>query len=199
MMNSTPSQRRFEKNRQGILDAARAIVVEQGVAALSMRTLAEKVDYSPAALYKYYGSKEEIFDALREEAKQISAEISRERVIPGMPLRETLKQMGLAYLEFARRYPAHYELTRNPPDRIPETFEEFLNDPEFRGLLGFAEGALASSELHLPEGTRPIHLAFLMWFVGHGAAMIQNSILKNCPDDLTQVYGEVLDMLNSLM
>lgn len=199
MTDSTPSRRRYQKNRQGILDAARSIVVEQGVGALSMRLLAERVDYSPAALYKYFGSKEEIFDALRTEGRQISADINRERVVPGLSMPDTLKQMGLAYLEFARRYPAHYQLTMNPADRIPDTFDDFLKDPEFEALLGFAERALASGEIHLPEGASAVHLAFLMWFVGHGAAMIQNSILKNCPDDLVKVYSEVLDMLNRMM
>jgi AcrR family transcriptional regulator len=199
MTDSTPSRRRYQKNRQGILDAARAIVVDQGVEALSMRLLAERVDYSPAALYKYFGSKEEIFDALRIEGRQISADLNRERVVPGLSMPDTLKQMGLAYLEFARRYPAHYQLTMNPADRIPDTFDDFLHDPEFEALLGFAERALASGEVHLPEPARPVHLAFLMWFVGHGAAMIQNSILKNCPDDLVQVYSEVLDMINRMM
>lgn len=199
MTESTPSRRRYQKNRQGILDAARTIVVEQGVEALSMRLLAERVDYSPAALYKYFGSKEEIFDALRTEGRQISADITRERVVPGLSMSDTLKQMGLAYLEFARSYPAHYQLTMNPADSIPDTFDDFMHDPEFGALLGFAEQAMASGEIHLPEGTRAVHLAFLMWFVAHGAAMIQNSILKNCPDDLVQVYAEVLDMLNQMM
>lgn len=199
MTDSTPSRRRYQKNRQGILDAARSIVVEQGVGALSMRLLAERVDYSPAALYKYFGSKEEIFDALRAEGRQISADISRERVLPGLSMPDTLKQMGLAYLEFAQRYPAHYQLTMNPADSIPATFDDFMSDPEFGALLGFAERALASGEVHLPEGAGAVHLAFLMWFVGHGAAMIQNSILKNCPDDLVKVYSEVVDMLNRMM
>ena len=34
---STPSERRFEKNRQAILDAARSIIMEHGVDGLSMR------------------------------------------------------------------------------------------------------------------------------------------------------------------
>jgi len=60
--NKTPSERRYEKTRQGILSAARTLLLEGGVEAISMRTLADKVDYSPAALYKYFANKEEIIE-----------------------------------------------------------------------------------------------------------------------------------------
>ncbi|MRR32158.1 TetR/AcrR family transcriptional regulator, partial [bacterium] len=49
----SPSERRYQRTRQSILEAAQAILSEQGIEALSMRALAEKADYSPAALYKY--------------------------------------------------------------------------------------------------------------------------------------------------
>ena len=68
MTDKTPSERRYEKTRQGILSAARNLLLEGGTDAISMRTLADKVDYSPAALYKYFANKEEIIEALRQEA-----------------------------------------------------------------------------------------------------------------------------------
>lgn len=73
MNDKTPSERRYEKTRQGILNAARSILLEDGVEAISMRTLADKVDYSPAALYKYFANKDEIIEALRVEAWEMMA------------------------------------------------------------------------------------------------------------------------------
>jgi len=72
-MKTSPRNRRHELTRQKILDTARSILLAGGVQAISMRTLAEKVDYSPAALYKYYANKEEIIEALRQEAWQLIA------------------------------------------------------------------------------------------------------------------------------
>ncbi len=48
-----------------------------------MRYLAEKVDYSPSALYKYFNNKEEIIEALRQEGWVQMESIFRSRVDPG--------------------------------------------------------------------------------------------------------------------
>jgi AcrR family transcriptional regulator len=199
MTEQTPSKRRYQKTRQGILDAASQLIMEQGVEALSMRALAEKVDYSASALYKYFDNKEEIISALREEGHRLSDEISRSRVKPGMDIRETMTQMGLGYLEFARRYPAHYQLIMNPTDDVPANFDEFINDPGFTGLIGFSTRAVESGQMHLPEGSQPVHLAFLMWFVGHGAAMIQNTVMKNCPQEISVISEQVIRMLANMV
>ena len=59
--------RRQERTRRAILDSALAIVAESGPDALSMRAIADRIDYSAAGLYEYFGSKEEILNAVREE------------------------------------------------------------------------------------------------------------------------------------
>jgi AcrR family transcriptional regulator len=196
--DQTPSKRRFQKTRQGILDAARSIIVEQGVHALSMRSLAEKVDYSASAIYKYFENKEEIISVLRQEGWEISARISQAHVQPGMTMKETFVQMGLGYLEFARAYPAHYELIMTATDDIPNDFNEFVTSSQISGLMGFTTMAIESGTLILPEGYQPIHLAFLMWFLGHGAAMIQNTILKNCPEEFMETGTQVFRMVAEL-
>ena len=199
MTDQTPSKRRYQKTRQGILDAASQLIMEQGVEALSMRALAEKVDYSASALYKYFDNKEEIISALREEGHRLSDEISSAKVKPGMDIRETMTQMGLGYLEFARRYPAHYQLIMNPTDDVPANFDEFITDPGFTGLIEFSTRAVESGLMHLPEGAQPVHLAFLMWFVGHGAATIQNTVMKNCPQEITEISEQVIRMLSKMV
>ncbi len=199
MTDQTPSKRRYQKTRQGILDAASAIIIENGVEALSMRALAEKVDYSASALYKYFENKDEIIAALREEGERISAAITQGRIKPEMGVKDAMLQMGLGYLEFARRYPAHYQLIMSPTEIVPNALDEFVNDPRFSGLISFSENAIASREIKLPDGAQPVHLAFLMWFVGHGAAMIQNNTMKNCLDDYERLYAQVLDMMIGLI
>jgi AcrR family transcriptional regulator len=199
MTDQTPSKRRYQKTRQEILDAASAIIIEQGVNGLSMRALAEKVDYSAPALYKYFKNKDEIISALREEGVRLSNEITLEMVQPDMDLKQTMVNMGMGYIEFARRYPAHYQLIMSPSDIIPNNFVEFLNDPQFGGLLGFTKQALESGQIKLPEGYDAVHLAFLMWFVGHGAATIQNTVMQNCMEDFSKMYLQLLYMLVELI
>lgn len=60
----TPRARRHDANEARILDAALGLVAEGGLEALSMARLAHAVDYTPGALYRYYGSKDALLSAM---------------------------------------------------------------------------------------------------------------------------------------
>src|SRR6266496_4440996 len=53
--------------RRAILDAARELFVKEGYQNISIRKIAERIEYSPAAIYGYFSSKDDIFFALAEE------------------------------------------------------------------------------------------------------------------------------------
>ena len=65
--NLSPAERRRTRTRQSILDAAERVLADEGEAGLSIRRLADEIDYSPAAIYKYFESKQHLVDALKEE------------------------------------------------------------------------------------------------------------------------------------
>src|SRR2546430_14990423 len=56
--------------RRAILNAARSLFLAQGYANVSMRKIAEQIEYSPGAIYSYFPGKEDIFFALAEEGLQ---------------------------------------------------------------------------------------------------------------------------------
>src|SRR5260370_23677659 len=62
---------RQERDREAvsraILDAARELFVAEGFQNVSIRKIAERIEYSPAAIYGYFPSKDDIFFALAEE------------------------------------------------------------------------------------------------------------------------------------
>ncbi len=62
---------RHERDREAvsraILDAARELFVTEGYQNVSIRKIAERIEYSPAAIYGYFPSKDDIFFALAEE------------------------------------------------------------------------------------------------------------------------------------
>jgi AcrR family transcriptional regulator len=134
------------KTRARILDAARTIVSQSGYTALTMRRLAQAVNYSPAALYMHFASREEIALTLRDEARLAlidallaalpmtapttaptppseleahpSAMPRRSRL--AAPLESTpLLRLGYAWLAFARTYPHHYQLALLEPLAAP--------------------------------------------------------------------------------
>ena len=60
-------ERERETIRRAILDAARDLFVAEGFGRVSIRKIAERIEYSPAAIYGYFPSKDDIFFALAEE------------------------------------------------------------------------------------------------------------------------------------
>src|SRR4029079_4250593 len=60
-------EREREAVARAILDAARDLFVAEGYQNVSIRKIAEKIEYSPAAIYSYFPSKDDICLALTEE------------------------------------------------------------------------------------------------------------------------------------
>ncbi|MBL8911868.1 MAG: TetR/AcrR family transcriptional regulator [Archangium sp.] len=64
LASKTPRARRRDANLSRILEAAMELVAEGGLEALSMGRLAEAVDYTPGALYRYFPSKDALLAGL---------------------------------------------------------------------------------------------------------------------------------------
>ena len=64
-------EREREAVSRAILDAARDLFVAEGYHNVSIRKIAERIEYSPAAIYGYFPSKDDIFFALAEEGFRI--------------------------------------------------------------------------------------------------------------------------------
>jgi AcrR family transcriptional regulator len=192
MSKKSPSERRHGRTRQAILDAARAIINEQGVDALSMRTLAEEVDYSPSALYNYFDNKEEIIEAIRAEGWALFDAMDQSSLQAGLSPAELLYQSGLAYLKFAETYPDHYLLMMSPSDRVPESLDEFMQWPNFRELVDSVDAMVASGYLKVPSGYTSLHLAFLIWFVVHGIAMLKLTLMRDCQPEFDEISAQVM-------
>jgi AcrR family transcriptional regulator len=67
-------QRDRDRLRQTILTAARELFVAEGYRNVSMRKIADRIEYSPAAIYSYFASKDDIFFALAEEGFRLLAQ-----------------------------------------------------------------------------------------------------------------------------
>ena len=66
-------QRERDRISEAILTAARELFVAEGYRNVSMRKIAERIEYSPAAIYSYFPSKDDIFFALAEEGFRLLA------------------------------------------------------------------------------------------------------------------------------
>ena len=70
---------RQERDREAvsraILDAARELFVAEGYQNVSIRKIADRIEYSPAAIYSYFPSKDDIFFALAEEGFRLLSDV----------------------------------------------------------------------------------------------------------------------------
>jgi AcrR family transcriptional regulator len=100
-------QRQKQSLRASILDAARELFVEHGYDAVTMRKIAEKIEYSPTAIYQYFTDKESLVQELCASDFLGLAESFGRLAAIGDPI-ERLRRMGEAYVQFARSNPNQY-------------------------------------------------------------------------------------------
>jgi AcrR family transcriptional regulator len=98
--------------KQQILDAARELFVHEGYESVSMRKIADKIEYSPASIYTYFKDKDEILDCLCEEtfAQLHAHKLAALQEMKGDPL-DLLKKGLETYIRFGLEHPDHYMVT----------------------------------------------------------------------------------------
>src|SRR5215472_4120122 len=96
--------------KQSMLEAARTIAVAEGWSNVTMRKIADRIEYSHAAIYDYFESKDDLLQELiREGFHLLEAEMRAARARAHDPI-EALRLAGYGYLAFAWRYPELYRL-----------------------------------------------------------------------------------------
>lgn len=106
--------------RQEILDAARDLFVREGFENVSMRKIAEKIEYSPTTIYLYFKDKADLLDCICEEtfARLVRKQTAIDQTAAD-PI-DRLKKQLRAYIDFGLKYPNHYKVAL----MMTEDFEE---------------------------------------------------------------------------
>lgn len=203
----TPRERRALRTREAILDAARKIISKDGVDGLSMRNIADAIDYSPAGLYEYFGGKEEIIHAVIEQGFARFTQ-ALESVDTTLSAREYAREVGLAYIHFAVRNPDFFLLmfTTAPLSEIyQETYQRpkdrasavamLRNEPSFAVLYRAIERAVDEGLYHPQPGFGVFEMALTSWSHVHGIAMLRVTTFRELPIDFTDLDRAALDVL----
>ena len=121
--------REKEQLRRQILSAARELFVNEGYENVSMRKIADKIEYSPTTIYLYFKDKADLLDSVCKETLLSLLNtlelLKRDKSDPV----EVLRKSGKAYVEFGLKYPQDYKLT-------------FVVRPQFQKGLGLQEGSV---------------------------------------------------------
>ena len=121
--------REKEQLRRQIISAARELFVSEGYENVSMRKIADKIEYSPTVIYLYFKDKADLLDsACQETLLGLLDTVELLKRDKNNPV-ESLRKSGKAYVDFGLKYPQDYKLT-------------FVIRPQFQKGLGLEEGSV---------------------------------------------------------
>jgi AcrR family transcriptional regulator len=125
-------EREKSEVRDKILDAARELFIAEGYEGVSMRKVADKIEYTPTTIYGYFADKEDLFRQLCHEDFARLAELFQSASMPTDVI-ERVNQIGRLYIDFGLKYPNHYTLmfmTPHPAPGLDEIDQEIKGNPE---------------------------------------------------------------------
>ena len=187
--------REKEQLRRQVIAAARELFVNEGYENVSMRKIADKIEYSPTTIYLYFKDKADLLDSVCKETLldllNTLELLNRDKSDPV----ETLKKSGKAYVEFGLKYPQDYRLT-------------FVIRPQFQKGLGLEEGSVGErvfnylcamvSECVRQKAFREVDVEITgqaLWSAVHGVILL----LIDFPDFPWTERDKLIDMVIDTM
>ena len=107
------------ETRARIMDAARDLFAREGYEAVSMRRIAEAIEYSPTAIYVHFKDKQDLLlEICRTDFGAFGHMLAELQSVED-PV-ERIRRMGHAYVRFGVEHPNHYRLMFMTRDICPE-------------------------------------------------------------------------------
>jgi AcrR family transcriptional regulator len=189
-------QRERDRTRDAILTAARDLFVSDGYRNVSMRKIAERIEYSPAALYSYFPSKDDIFFALAEEGFRSLASYVQTAIEGVSDPFDRLRQGLLAFYEFSKVSPEYFELMF--VDRsVPSLSQDFQRFEFFQELTAGAEADIQTciDRQLFSRDLNPAAALHVLWVGTLGAATIGLAQRLAPGEDPDALARDVIDSL----
>jgi AcrR family transcriptional regulator len=180
--------------RQAILEAAGEIFIKEGYENVSMRKIAEKIEYSPTTIYLYFKDKADLFRCLIEEnfavfMKKMKKKIGEDYSDPLACIKKGMR----AYIEFGLEYPNYYKLIfMSDLAQIEGTYleEGTFGNEAFQLLKTLVEACIKQN---LVQPMDSLTAAQVLWTMNHGVT----SLLIVHPDfpwvDKEQLIDQVIE------
>ena len=113
-------ERRRDRTRQEILDAAWALCREQGLTQLSLRELAGRIGLRAPSLYSYFASKDAIYDAMFAQGQHQLADHMADGFVNAGD-RDAFRRGARDFFTFCTADPVRYQVLfqRVLPDFVP--------------------------------------------------------------------------------
>ncbi len=162
-----------------------------------MRKIAERIDYSPAALYLYFKGKKDILLALSDKGFNLLYQ----RMLPVASTpdpKERLLELCRVYLAFAAEEPEYYRLVFSDPEvRYPNPTEDDAGKPAYLAYNLMQDAARECMERGLLTARDPLAATVGTWSALHGiASLLAGGRMRVVPRErLDSLAEEVLGFI----
>ena len=191
-------ERDREAVRRAILDVARDLFVTEGYQNISLRKIAERIEYSPAAIYGYFACKDDIFFALAEEGFHLlrGDEPGRRRRLDGLAPLDRIREMFWHVYEFSREHPQYFALMfvdRHVP-RIRREYERFAFVRDMKQeLVARIQDCIDAGALPSTLDAAVVSRLLIMGVLGVGAMRLSDRL--GPPEQADPLARDVLNTL----
>ena len=152
-----------------LIEAGLALIAEKGVRALTLREIGAKVGVSRTAAYRHFADKASLLTAIRAAGfEKFAAALEAGRAVSTRNFKARLLGMGLAYVRFAREYPAYFEVmfsTTAAPGEQCEAEQSAFQILEETIIEGQTKGILRPGHPHL--------MSCALWSLVHGISALK--------------------------
>lgn len=160
------SRERAERERR-ITAAARQLAEAEGWNAVTVRRLAEKIEYSQPVLYSHFENRDAIVAAVALEGFADLTLALRRAAEGSTGHRDALTKVATAYLAFAREHPAVYEAMFTMPTNL--RFAKVDTRTELKEAFATLASVVAPSRHDVEIATETF------WAALHGLAELEHS------------------------
>jgi len=187
--------------RQLIVKTAMQLFIEKGMDNVSIRAIAEKIEYSPGSIYSYFKDKGEIIHAIHTEG--FERLYALQKTLDGVtnPV-DKLAQMGRLYMKFALENRDYYDLmfiAKGVGEKITEKQEWEVGNRSYDYLRETVKACIEQGYINDPNIDA---VTFGIWGFVHGmAALIIRGRCAMMPDDVIEqtVNGSLSFMYTHLI
>ena len=177
--------RQKEEVRCSILKAAWQLVIEEGWQALSIRKIADAIEYSVPVIYDHFANKEAILLELTKQGFQIlNEELIKAKKRSTDPEKQ-IENMAYSYWEFAFDHKAYYQVMYGLGMPSCETVKEIAELSSFTELVLEPIKSLISTSKH--PGIDPYLKLHTFWSMLHGLISINMMGNSSNKEELNQM------------
>jgi len=174
-----------EETRMNILDAAFRIVKEEGWDALSMRKIADAIEYTAPIIYEYFDNKDAILlELTRRGYMLLTRDLEEARNAHRLPARQ-LEAMWVAYWNFAFANQEYYKLMYGVSTNCHCSYVNTLPEAEKQWDL-FTE--VIGELMHIEDLESDLICTkyYTFWSVVHGLISI-NILSRGSSDEINRM------------